>query len=228
MAGSSAVPSCLSGEISAGSTPCSWSILCTAQGYSLLVTQSLSRCDARRGACRQERGEQRGHVRGAEDEADVEYRHVKDHRAESLVDDEEAIRLPNADQRADDQADDRDEARLHQERLLDSRAAEPERAQHADLLPSLHDGARADHTETGDAHAESKGQESRDQVQQRENAAELLRKLVGDDHWLELVGDQYAAQIKARFVQIDATIDGEVVTSRGERRQPWCPRARGG
>src|SRR6202049_3188467 len=215
MAGSSAVPSRLSGVISAGSTPCSWSILCTAQGYSLLVTQSLGWGDARRSACRQERSEQRGHVRGDQDEADVDYRHVKDHRAESLVDDEKAIRLPHADQRTDDQADDRYEARFHQERLLDARAAVAECAHHADLLPSLHDGARADHSETGDAHDQSKGQEAGDEVQQGENATELLRQLVGDVDRLQLVGDQHSAEIKARFVDINATLDGEVVAGRG-------------
>src|SRR4029077_13904324 len=120
MAGTSAAPSCVSGEIRAGSTPCSASILCTAQGYSLLVTQRLSRCDTRSSACRQEGCEQCGHIGAGGDEADVDYGHVEDHRAESLVIDEEAIRLPHADQCADDQPDDRDEAGLHQERLLDA------------------------------------------------------------------------------------------------------------
>ena len=72
-----------------------------------------------------------------------------------VVDDVPGEQQPE--RRSDDDRGERDERGLEQEGRLHHSAAESDRAQHADLLPPLDDGAGADHAERGDADERARG-----------------------------------------------------------------------
>ena len=92
-------------------------------------------------------------------------------------------------------------------------------ARASDLLPAFNHGPRADHPKPGDAHDEPQREKSGHKVEQRQDAAQLLGELVGDDDGLKLIPDQQPAEVKPSLVDVNPLIESEVIAGRGEGLQ---------